>query len=53
MKKSNLILLLVLLILIGLYFVLRTNRPQEKLARVFDLDTLSVNLELNNKFILP
>ena len=43
MKKPNLILLLVLLILIGLYFVLRTNRPQEKLARVFDLDTLSIN----------
>ena len=43
MKRSKLILLLVLLVLIILYLVLITNQPQEKLARVFDLDTLSIN----------
>lgn len=43
MKKTKLVLLLVLIILIGLYFILKAYQPKEKLARVFDLDTLAIN----------
>jgi len=43
MKKSKLILLLVLILLIATYFLLKKNRPIERTAKVFDIDTLSVN----------
>lgn len=42
MKRNKLILLVILLVLIGAYFVLKLNQPEEKQTRIFDLDSLSI-----------
>ena len=42
MKKRDLILLIVLLALVGTYFVLRTKKPVERGVSIFSIDSLSV-----------
>lgn len=49
MKKNRLILLSVLILLVAAFFFLKNKRPIERTAKVFDIDTLSVNrIELFN-----
>ncbi len=49
MKKNRLILLIILILLVAAFFFLKNKRPIERTAKVFDIDTLSVNrIELFN-----
>lgn len=49
MKKRNLIMLLVLVLLVGAFFLLRRQNPTERSYRVFDADSLKIaSIEIKN-----